>query len=350
MKRVAKILLLSLVGFFFFLCLIPHSVPPIELVTNLAVGWFIFMNSVAPKVTVNWGGVALGTIALALFSGGLHAFLFWLYDRVRQTANDGVFRIDTGWKPRWTAAVVEIVLLIFVAGIAATGMTHQLGWLLASEDPWLSQGGARRAARRAQSVNNLKQIGLGLEIYHSGFGSFPPGATAGEYGQLLQSWQTALLPYLEHGPLYAEIDQRLPWDDPRNASVFRNKVWTFLNPAVELQQDANGYALSHYAANAHVLGGLGHIRQDAITDGISTTILAGEAAGDYSPWGRPGNWRDPARGINQSPDGFGSPFRGGANILFADGSVRFIKDSVNPKILAALGTPDGGEDVSPNDY
>jgi prepilin-type processing-associated H-X9-DG protein len=41
---------------------------------------------------------------------------------------------------------------------------------------------------------------------------------------------------------------------------------------------------------------------------------------------------------------------GGANSAFCDGSVRFIKSTVNPLTWAALGTRNGGEAVSADSY
>jgi prepilin-type processing-associated H-X9-DG protein len=41
---------------------------------------------------------------------------------------------------------------------------------------------------------------------------------------------------------------------------------------------------------------------------------------------------------------------GGINVLFADGSVRFVKDTVSVQVWWALGTRDGGEAVSSDAY
>jgi prepilin-type processing-associated H-X9-DG protein len=52
----------------------------------------------------------------------------------------------------------------------------------------------------------------------------------------------------------------------------------------------------------------------------------------------------------QSYMGFGSYHPGGANFAFCDGSVRFIKESTDLRVLAALGTRAGGEAVSASDF
>jgi prepilin-type N-terminal cleavage/methylation domain-containing protein/prepilin-type processing-associated H-X9-DG protein len=74
---------------------------------------------------------------------------------------------------------------------------------------------AREAARRAQCVNNLKQIGVALYNYESSVGAFPPGYI--DYQNNPNNtpdldmgpgwgWAAMVLPFLEQQPLYNSIN------------------------------------------------------------------------------------------------------------------------------------------------
>ena len=97
-----------------------------------------------------------------------------------------------------------------------------------------------------------------------------------------------------------------------------------------------------------------------ITDGTSNTLLAGEC--DFRPAGVPStygpvwaygylyNWTGTGYGINKrdgSSDANFGAFRsqhpGGANFVMADGSVQYIRASIDMPAFAALGTRAGGE-------
>jgi type II secretory pathway pseudopilin PulG len=62
---------------------------------------------------------------------------------------------------------------------------------------------AREAARRAQCLNNVKQIGLALQNYHSTWNAFPPGETAIANGEPGHSWA---------GRIVAQLEENLPID------------------------------------------------------------------------------------------------------------------------------------------
>ena len=321
-------------------------VVPIDLLGNLAFGWVFYLRRVLPGVTVDWPGVAMAALCLVLFSAGSHALLGWLYGQIR--AKDPGEEAGR-WRVRWTSSMVAVVLLMFVAGLSATGIVHQVGWLMDSR--MTTFGIPSLAARRAQSSNNLKQIGLGLHAYEASHATFPPGGMFDALGRPMHGWMTMILPGMDDFGLLEQIDFTIPWDDPRNRDAFRTEVSMFQNPGIDLAiEQGTGYALAHYAGNVHVVGGDRPRTPDSIRDGLSNTIVGGEVAAGFVPWGAATNWRDPALGINRSPDGFGGPFPGGANFLLGDGSVRFLKDSIDPEVFRALGTPDGGEAIAPGAY
>jgi hypothetical protein len=172
--------------------------------------------------------------------------------------------------------------------------------------------------------------------------------------EVIQSWSTQLLPLLDAAALYERIDQTATWDATVNRQWYRREVDAFLNPAIYSTgefMDAAGYALNHYAANRRLAESRTVTDLDGISraDGGSNTLMYGEAAGHFKPWGQSGNWRDPADGINTSPDGFGGP-DGGAVFVFCDNHVRFIASDIDQAVLRALATPDGGERIDPSSF
>jgi prepilin-type processing-associated H-X9-DG protein len=85
-----------------------------------------------------------------------------------------------------------------------------------------------------------------------------------------------------------------------------------------------------------------------IKDGLSSTMMLAETAVNIGPWtaGGPTTMRalDPVRKPYIGPGRpFGGNHRGGLNVAFADGSVRFLRETIDPKVFEALSTVAGGE-------
>jgi Protein of unknown function (DUF1559) len=207
---------------------------------------------------------------------------------------------------------------------------------------------AREAARRAQSSNNLKQIGLALHNYHDVYKQFPPGGIYGEDGTEFISWQTSLLPFVEQAPLYNQIDMNVSWTDPINRPYYSTVVPTYLHASIpDSPVNAQGLAVSHYAGNSQLFLPNGNMGIRDITDGTSNTAMAGEVAAGFKPWADPSNLRDPAAGLGVGPDTFSGPAgQNGTNLLMGDGAVHFFNNNVSPTVLQAIATPNGGERIS----
>ena len=147
--------------------------------------------------------------------------------------------------------------------------------------------------------------------------------------------------------VYQQVDFNVPWNDPKNRVPMQIQVPSYVSPGISEIQDGAGYALTHYAGNSYLFRQNRSFRISEITDGTVNTILAGEAAGNFQPWGHPENCRDPGNGISAGPDSFGRPhFPPVAGFVMCDGSVRFLSRNIDPAVLKALATPAGGEAVT----
>jgi hypothetical protein len=314
---------------------------PLDTLAAIAIGWGRFIVRVVPRVTVHWGGVATGATVSFLVIAGVHQFGRWWLNSGAPTDDLSPCR----WRLKWTLSVVGVVIVMFCAGISLVGVAHEVGWLLTTKDSLIAWEGGRSPAKRTQSKNQLKQIGLALHNYYDVFETFPHGGTFDEFGEPQHGWTTFVLPYFDQAELYKRVDFRFPWNHPVNSPVFQTLLIHLLRPGIDTWESSDGFPLTHYAANSHVLNAGPALRIKDVTDGVSNTIFIGEVNGDFKPWGHPVNWRDPATGINRSPVGFGSPSTGGAQFLLMDGSVKFLNDNIHPTILKALSTPNGGETI-----
>jgi prepilin-type processing-associated H-X9-DG protein len=212
---------------------------------------------------------------------------------------------------------------------------------------------ARSAARRAQSVNNMKQIGLALHNFESANGHFPADVKD-KNGKRLLSWRVRLLPFLEQQPLFAEFHLDEPWDSPHNRELVARMPASLAVPGSDSEPGTTfyrGFSGERTIFDPKVPDGT---RLAAITDGTSNTLAVIEAK-EAVIWTKPDSdipfdAKAKPEGLTPLMGSLGGHFPGGFNVLFCDGSVRFIRMSINPFVLQALITRNGGEVISHDSF
>jgi len=244
---------------------------------------------------------------------------------------------------------------------------------------------AREAARQVHCRNNLRQIGVALHAYHAATGSFPLGCLEKRVPGLAPAgrqlaWSAELLPQLEQPALWRQIDFRLAYDSPRNATAAATPVNVYLCPsAVRTAPGREGSMVSERAASSSSQDGYrgaaidyggnygaaqsspaanGVLLYDRavslreVTDGASHTLAVLEDSG--RGWLMDGEWIngenifDVSLPVNlQLHNEIWSDHPGGAMTLRCDGSAMLLEESLDVAVLRALCTRAGEESLQP---
>ena len=272
----------------------------------------------------------------------------------------------------------------------------------------------KESSRRATCQSHLNQIGLALRNYENSNHYFPPGYTASAAyidgaSDTTPGWGWAafILPYIEEGPLFQQIQFSQPVE---RSPAIKTLISLYVCPSDMTPEtpfsvtDGVGSSLAQAAPASYAacVGGdesgtsdptgfgifyrNSRTRMAAITDGTSSTILAGERAwsnangiwagainngvimrGKQNPCPGTGKGSYPAGTLvlahshlnnaiadaDGGLDDFSSNHPGGASFVFADGSVHFIRSvsadtpegeyTAESLIFQGLGTRANGE-------
>lgn len=277
--------------------------------------------------------------------------------------------------------LIELLVVISVIGV-----------LMALLLPAVQQ--AREAARRTQCRNNLHQLALALLNYEQSHRIFPPGEIHGDHpgawakhcdwDGAIGIWENLILPYMDQAPSYNLLNFTV-WPqylDVGNIEVLLRPVpgtQCPSNPFDQYTNNWNGFPLNkartlHYFAVAgsnefstipHPDGTLtyGHCNANdgifwndsattvsRVSDGLSQTAMLSEVWGQSDTGDSRGMhlhafvYFDWTPNSSRATPWISSSFHpGGAHIALADGSVRFVGNSINLQIMKGLSTVSGRE-------
>ena len=269
----------------------------------------------------------------------------------------------------------------------------------------------REVARRTQCLNNMLQISLATQNYESTYAVLPPGSInptgpiANKPNGIHHNWVSQILPFIEYKNVNRNINFGVSVYNAENATVRNMVLNTFICPSdVGAIRSPGGFAQISYVGNHHdteapidttnhgVFFLNSRVRYEDIEDGNAHTIYFGERVREPGDLGWASGTKSTLRNAghtigvgvtvravvppmptaapaasrkngsasksggsgagteapNDPVGGYSSYHSGGANFAFGDGSVRFIRAGIDPRMLQFFSNRADGETIDEN--
>ncbi|CAK9002161.1 DUF1559 domain-containing protein [Durusdinium trenchii] len=216
-------------------------------------------------------------------------------------------------------------------------------------------------------LKNQQTIIKGLKTAADADKQWPLGAAGAVQlrAETRLSWIASTLPFMEGGEAFEEMHRQLnffrSWNDPANLEVTRRPLALFTNPRLGPSKTPAGFPTTNYVGvaglggdaasldpadpRAGVFNNRYRVALEDIKDGGSQTIAVLGVTDRLGPWASGGDATVRPLTIQpyiDGPDHFGSGMQGGMFAGMADGSVRFIADDIDPRVLEQLVTINSG--------
>jgi hypothetical protein len=201
---------------------------------------------------------------------------------------------------------------------------------------------SREAARRSQSMNNLRQIMLAMLNHESARKTLPAHANYSADGKPLLSWRVHILPYMEQQTLYNKFHLDEPWDSEHNKQLIAQMPPVYLDPSSGLSTAEGKTRYLGVKGPGMVFNGTKDgvsIRE--IKDGTSNTIAILQVNNARAAiWTKPDDWeldeKNHMVGLSNSMH-----FAAG----FCDGHILMLSDGIDLPTFKSMLTIGGGEQM-----
>lgn len=232
-------------------------------------------------------------------------------------------------------------------GILATTLSCATLYIL-----WPTLQSLSQRRNKVACINNMQLIAKALNEYAAEHGTYPPAVTYDSAGKPMHSWRVMILPQLGMTTLHARYKFNEPWDSASNILLVDQCPSVFVSPASSNPYgNENSYVL--ITGKKTLFPPSGPLGPSDVSDGTSSTLLLVDKLNAATEWTNPVDVDiaklNPMIGASGA-NAIGGEHDDGATAVFADGTPAWLPEDLDPILLKAIISPNGGEPIDPNDY